>query len=208
MWDTSGNFAWYELGTLEADSRWHFYQIPAGRDNENGWIKSGALDWSLIMFIEIAQGNGDSNVLIDSLYIDNRRYSDIADDATSQTAYGIHEMILTDDNLYTDVDCQKRSEALLYQMKDPITRIDLEVPGNTNVLIGDRLTLTIPAEGISAASYDVTSVTQQLTNGFRTFIESVSTSNSRLVPSRSPNSFFAKKFREQTLIGGGIGLQK
>ena len=86
--------------------------------------------------------------------------------------------------------------------------MDLEVPGNTNVLIGDRLTLTIPAEGITAASYDITSVTQQLTNDFRTFIECVSTSNSRVVPSRSPNSFFAKKFREQTLIGGGIGLQK
>lgn len=208
VWDSSGNDAFYELGSLKSDSRFHFFQAPCGRDNENGWIKTGSVDWSNIMFIEVGQFDGNSTLLVDSLYIDNRRYSNNATDPTSITAYGTHEMVVTDDNLQSDSDCEKRGEALLYQLKDPLTRIDLEIDGNTNVLIGDQLTLTIPAEGVSAASYDVISVTQELTDKLRTYIECVSTSNSRLAPSRTPTRFFAEKFREQSLIGGGLGLQK
>jgi len=69
-------------------------------------------------------------------------------------------MEVTDDKLHSDSDCQKRAETLLYQLKDTPTQITMTVNGNSNILIGDRLSITLANEGISAANYDVLAVEQ------------------------------------------------
>jgi len=214
VWDSSGNSAFYELGTLEADSKFHFYQISTGRDNTGGWELSGVVDWADIMFIEIGQYDVNSTLLIDGLYIDNRRYRPNAngyiEDATSQTSYGIREMVVVDDDLPSDSACEIRGEALLYQLKDPITRIDLEVDGNTNVLIGDRLSLTIPAEDISAVNYDVVSVMHRINTamGFKTFINCVDSANNRSMPARTKDEFLIGQLRTQQDVGRGLNVLK
>jgi len=214
--DSSFNQAWYYLPRLIVDE-WKVFNIPVGRDNENGWIVwdvDSNFDWSdvfAVTFVHDDVVNGE--LIIDGFYLDNRRYTiddtyyGYTQNAASITSYGTHEMVHIDDNLSSDADCLRRGEALLYQLKEPVVRVDIETQGNNNVLIGDRLSLTIPAENISAVSYDVVKVTNIFyAQGWITLFTSVNTSDSRCVPSRSNAEFLNRKFAEQRDIGRGLNL--
>jgi hypothetical protein len=91
------------------------------------------------------------------MYFGKQRYSATVEDATSQSNYGVRELLHQDDNLWSDSDCTKRGQTLLYQNKDALSRLDITTKLNTNILIGDRLSITIPTEGISGQSFDIVS---------------------------------------------------
>jgi len=76
---------------------------------------------------------------------------------------GMHaDLVVIDDNLRSDAECESRANTLKAKLKDPTTQIDVLTTLNLNILIGDRLSMTIPAEGIAAANYDVLSVEHTL----------------------------------------------
>jgi hypothetical protein len=59
-------------------------------------------------------------------------------------------------------------------------QIEVTVVGDTNILVGDRLSMTIPAENITAADYDVISVEHSLTGqSFLTKATMVNSVNTR-----------------------------
>jgi len=210
--DVNFNQAWYYTGKQlgpDKDS-WSFFNIPAGRDNETGWeFWAANFDWSNIFEIAfVADDVNDGELIIDGFYLGNRRFGYTSNDATSQTNYGIQEMVVVDDDLSSDADCQRRGAALLYQLKDPVVRVDIETLGNTNILVGDQLSLTIPAENISAV-HDVIKVTQAFSNfGWVTLLTALNTSSSRRIPSRSNAEYFTSKFADQRDIGRGLNLLK
>lgn len=140
--------------------------------NPNGvWVVTGSPNWWDIEYMEYhAVWPGANRTLdIDGVWFYPDRWSSSASNAGSITSYGQRDLEMTDDKLHSDVDCQMRAETVLYQRKDAPSQIDLTVPGNTNVLVGDRIPMTIPAENISAVNYDVLSVEHLISNtGFIT----------------------------------------
>lgn len=128
---------------------------------------------------------------IDKLYFYPERwqYLTTAEDATSQTSYGEREAEYTDDTLTTAAQCRKRQETLLYQQKDRIIRLDFTVIGNTNILTGDRLTITLPLDNLTAQAFDVVSVTQTFSKaplGYQTTARCLNTTSTRRLPPMSP----------------------
>lgn len=167
--------------------------------NPNGvWTKVGSPNWWDIQGIQfhVVHTTNDWNDHIDGFYFYAERWESTANDATSQTNYGQRDLEVTDDKLHSDSDCQKRAETLLYQLKDPPTQIELTVPGNTNLLVGDRLQMTIAAEGIDAVSYDVISVEHAFSvSGFMTKAILVNTANIRQAISTKPIQVMADLHR-------------
>jgi len=152
-------------------------------ENPNGiWTEVGTPNWwdiEKIRFYADFGGVGQS-MFVDLMYFHPVRWTDNATDAASIVSYDQRDLEITDNNLHSDSDCQKRGEALLYQMKDAPTQITVTVPGNTNILVGDRLSMTIPAENISAANYDVITVEHSIaSNGFTTKAVMVDSGNIR-----------------------------
>lgn len=158
---------------LQKITGWTFWQLPLGPnaeydavENPNGvWTKVGSPNWWDIEWIEfyVDFGVADRYCHVDAIYFYPDRWIGSASDATSQTNYERRDLEKTDDKLHSDGDCAKRAETLLYQLKDLPIQIKIAVLGNDNVLIGDRLTMTIPSEAISADPYDVVAVENALT---------------------------------------------
>lgn len=187
----NSNYFEYTWSTGAADAAWREIILTLGAANvydaatnpTADWHETGTPNWWAIEGIEFYadfNGLGPWELWLDGLYLFPDRWSNTASDATSQSNYGRRDLIVKDDKLHSDSDCQKRSETMLYQLKDPPTQINAVVPGNDNVLIGDRLPMTIPAEGISAANYDVIIVENWLNNnGWTTRASMVDSANTR-----------------------------
>lgn len=185
--------------------------------NPNGvWHKALSPDWFNINFIEFYFERTDANDMffyIDALYFSKGRYR--ANASSGAPASEQSDFDVVDDNLKSDAECQSRAETLLYQLKDAPIRIDIETMGNMNILIGDQLSVTIPAESITAQPYDVLSVEHDLTKeGFKTKASMVNSSvtptliNIRQLPSGTPYEVIAKKFGVQREIGRGLQIIK
>lgn len=179
------------------NDEWVEYQIPTGKQSKDFTTGAGSPDWSdiqAIHFYSACAGGGTITLWVDNLYFGGERFSGSASDATSQTNYGQRDLEVIDDRLTTDTMCSQRAEKLLYQLKDPPTYILVTTPGNTNILIGDRLSMTIPAENINAANYDVYEVTQMLDaqQGFLTKALMIDSGENRISPVMNPTDAMVK----------------
>jgi hypothetical protein len=186
---------YFESTAIGVTSTWQFKELPLGPNqmydaalNPNGiWIEgAGNPNWWDLKAIEFYIFNGVVNTpdFFDVIYFEPLRFYNSAENAASQSSYGIREAEFVDDTLLSNTECQQRAEALLFQLKDPATRVDVTTKLNMNVLLGDQLTLTLPAESISAAAYDVVSVEHDYAKGrpASTKFTALGSSNTRLVP--------------------------
>lgn len=163
---------YFEADLTVTDNTWHFHELNLGpneeydaNENPNGtWTLTGSPNWWEIEYVEFhyVYGANDRYSHVDALWFYPDRWSDTASDGASQSLYGQRDYQLTDDKLHSDSDCQKRGETLLFQLKSPPVQIEVVTNGNDNILVGDRLSMTIPAENISAANYDVFKVENAL----------------------------------------------
>jgi len=209
----------YFQADLSTDTNWMFESITLGPANEysatlnpNGkWSKTGSPNWWDIQATEFYYVRNALNQAsrTDGIYYAPDRVYGSAEDATSQTDYGEREAEVFDDVLLTASDCSVRAETLLYQLKDPAVRIDVTTPGNTNILVGDRLSMTIPAENITTANYDVVSVTHNNSlSGFLTTVSMVDSANVRGLPASSLAEVFRALKRTQGSLGKGVQMVK
>jgi hypothetical protein len=207
---SSGNFTYVQPNA----NTWTEYTLVFGQDNYgiswlNGNDPSTFRNIDTIAFAYGAQASSFT-VLVDDLYFLEGRFRNLVEDATSETEYGQRDLEYIDDSLKSNAQCQSRAQRLLYQLKDVPIRIDLEIKGNTNVKIGDRLPMTIPAENISATNFDVVSVDYDFAKGtgFSTRVSMVNSENVRQLPSASPVDMIQKQFEIQREIGKGLKLIK
>jgi hypothetical protein len=197
----------YFVLSLASPTSWTRYSFILGPGNEYNAISNptgqwhvgaGAPSWYDIHAIAFyAERAGDFSMHIDGLYFGHGRWRSVVQDATSQTDYGIRELTHVDDKLESDVQCQQRGESLQYQLKLAPTRLDVTTIGNLNLLIGDRLTMTIPQENISAAPYDVVTVEHSidLANGFITKASMLNSSNIREVPAITTGDVMIQQYK-------------
>jgi hypothetical protein len=67
-------------------------------------------------------------------------------------------------NLNSNAECESRANTFLYQLKDAPKQAEVMVNGTNNILVGDRIPLTILSEGISADNFDVIQVENFMVN--------------------------------------------
>lgn len=197
----------YFQADLTLNSAWFYESIGLGEDNEydadenptGRWTKTGSPNWWDITAARFHTDDGEPAsrlILIDKLYFTPERWTYTASDATSITAYGQNDAEYTDENLSTTTDCEKRAKTLLYQLKDPVVRADVTVNGCTNIKIGDRIPLTIPAEDLTASNFDVVAVTHDFNStGFTTVATMVNSANTRMIPPTSNSDVVSRKIK-------------
>jgi len=138
------------------------YEVLTGITD--GWVKTGDPDWYDLEAVKFQWqwDNVAGNTVVanlDCLYFSNLRWSAYIENVPSQTAYGLREMVVTDDKLHSTTACTNYATTLLAQKKDPAYQLDVYVaPIDTNILIGDRIPITIANENLTAVPFDVISV--------------------------------------------------
>ena len=121
------------------------------------WTVNGTPNWDAIdaiRFIIAYPAIGIAYIRIDHLRFCDCRYSAVAENEGSQTAYGLRELVEVDEELYSDNECLLRAEALLAYLKDPAecltassTVIDY---GSTPIKQADKIHIILPNENIDA----------------------------------------------------------
>jgi hypothetical protein len=191
-------------GALSKTANVYFADLSAGdgseydaAENPTGiWSKTGSPNWydinSVGFYVYQTIGATDLDFYIDkfNFYPEQWRYDSNAEDSTNQGAYGEREAEYVDSNLLSAAECQSRQETLLYQQKDRVMRLDFAVPGNTNILLGDRLSMTLPLDNLTAQAFDVVSTTHAYKagdkGGYQTTVRALNTSNTRRLPPLTP----------------------
>lgn len=184
---------------LTSDGNWHDFDQELGIKNMYGgsnpsgmWTEgAGHPNWWNIKYIAFTGTTSafPSTFHVDGLYFNPIRPFDIAQDATNIAAYGQRDTEIISDSLLTTAECECHSETQLYQQKSRIIRLDPTVLGNTNILVGDRLSITLPLDNISAVDFDVVSVENHYTKtplGYRTTPHLVDSATTRLLPAKTP----------------------
>ncbi len=192
--DTSN---YYETGQSTGVA-WAFQDFNIGPEyvyhvdhNPDGiWTATSSPNWWDMQGIQFRADAGMVSkwIKVDGIHWFPDRWTDTATNAASKTSYGQRDMEVTDEKFHDDSECEHRSETLLYQMKDPATQIIMTVKGNNNIKCGDRLSITLPADGISAANYDVIAVEQIYVrpNNWTTKATMINTANIRDITMPNP----------------------
>jgi hypothetical protein len=120
------------------------------------WTLHGSPDWQQISGIDfdLTYSLVLQNVYIDGLYFGHGRFHSTATDAT----YGARDLVVVDNALHSDAECESRANILLERMKLPTTQLEITLKGNPNVKKGDRIPITLVPENIDAVDFDVLNV--------------------------------------------------
>lgn len=183
-----------------ASNNWHWVDAPLGdtavydaTENPTGvWdIGAGSPNWWNIQAIafhgDSAASSGTLFFGVDKLYFSPDRWVGSAENATNQAIYDIREAEYTDENLLSDAECTKRASSLLMQLDDKTIGVTFTVDGNTNIKRGDRISLTLPPDNISATNFDVINVKHNYSmSGFFTTPQLVYGGDIRMFPTQSP----------------------
>jgi hypothetical protein len=210
---------YYQVGPFtigDVDNTWKFHRWSLGMANTYNastnptgqWVATGNPDWEYIDGIYVAgySSTMDAYMGIDGLCFNFGRWRSEAEGADSIDDYGQHDLVVVNDMLNSDAECQIHAETLLNQRKDPVVRLDLKVEGNANILVGDRLPITLAAENISSQYFYVTSVEQHYIKepeGWNTIATLVDTLNTRNVPAASPQDVILRELKRQREMGKG-----
>jgi hypothetical protein len=156
LYDTSDRSAAHFF-TIGADE-WFQKQFKVGEENADLWDVESGFDWSQIKKVRFDcwfTGAGTGSFWVDGLFFGGRRYSSTQEDLTSQQKYSDgepREYTDTDEELYSDNECELRAKALLAYLKDPSehakiisTVIDY---GNTPLLPADKIPVSFPNENV------------------------------------------------------------
>jgi hypothetical protein len=121
------------------------------------WTKVGNPNWNAIMEFQVILNFDADNVpsiFVDHLVFHDCRWSATQEDANSQNAYGLRELVDVDEELYSDNECMLRAKALLNYLKDPAEYLTIRSTvidyGNNPLLPGDKIHATLPNENVDA----------------------------------------------------------
>lgn len=136
---------------------WFKLEYKVGAENADGWNVESGFDWNYVRKVRVIldfDGVGTGSFWIDNLFFGGRRYSNTQEDSASQSAYGLRELVDTDEELYSDNECMLRAKAILANLKDPAEYLTVRSTvidyGNTPLLPGDKINVVLPNENVNA----------------------------------------------------------
>jgi hypothetical protein len=173
LFDTADRSAGHEFTV--GHEKWFQKQVQVGAAGADAWQVDSSFDWSSVKKVRVAcwfNGASTGAFWVDSLFFGGRRYSAVAEDAGSQAAYGLRELVEVDEELWSDAECAGRAEALLANQKAPAESLTIRSTvldyGSSPILAGDKVHVALPNEGVDAdfrvlsAEYNVDAATQTL----------------------------------------------
>jgi len=174
LYDTADKYA--RKNITVAPGEWRKTDLRTGLANEMEWeeVEAG-FDWANIKKVRIDgwfSGVGSGDFWIDQLFFGGRRYSATMEDATSQSNYGLRELVEVDEELVSDNECDLRAKALLDYFKNPAEYLRLQTTildyGTTPLFPADKIHVILPNENvdsdfrIESVEYSVDAKTQTL----------------------------------------------
>jgi len=178
----SSNFPAENTGT-------HFYAMcgpayEAIAGNEK-WQRVGDPDWynlQGIRFYSLVDTDASEGLqqFIDCLYFSSLRWHDLDEDGGSQTSYGVRPMLVVDDRIHSNTHASNYAAVLKDRHKDVPLQLDVVMPLDTNLLIGDRIPITIAKENLSAQDFDVIIVEHLMTKELGTLTRGTLVSKARM----------------------------
>jgi hypothetical protein len=173
LFDTADRVAGREFTV--GHEKWFQTQMRVGAANADLWQVESGFNWTQVKKVRVVcwfDSAGTGSFWVDGLFFGGRRYSTVQEDAGSQSSYGLRELVEVDEELWSDDECASRANALLASLKDPAEQLTLRSTvvdyGNTPLLPGDKVHVTLPNEGVDgdfrilSAEYNVDAKTQVL----------------------------------------------
>lgn len=137
--------------------KWSQQQVRVGVENADLWDVESGFDWTQIKKVRFDcwfTGAGTGSFWVDGLFFGGRRYSSTQEDSSSQSSYGLRELVEVDEELYSDGECQLRAKALLAHLKDPAEYLTVTSTvidyGSNPLLAGDKITVVLPNENVNS----------------------------------------------------------
>jgi hypothetical protein len=172
LWDGAAQIVRRQI-QVQNNSEWSLQTFSVGKKAADQWtidvFNSQPFNWGNIWRIDITchfSGVGTGSFWVDNLFFDKCRWEATQEDSASQNNYGLRELIEVDEELHSDNECLLRAKALLAHLKDPAEYLTLRSTvidyGNTPLLPGDKIQVTLPNENIDA-DYRIKSVEYHLT---------------------------------------------
>ncbi len=157
LFDVSGKVATKAV-SVSPDGTWHVVEVGVGLAYANQWdsVEVG-FDWAHVnrarLDFYFAEGSGSGSFSVHGLYFGGRRYSAVVEDGASQSSFGLREYVETDEELWSDNECDLRAQSLLDYLKDPAENLLLLSTvidyGLAPVLGGDVVHVELPNENVN-----------------------------------------------------------
>jgi hypothetical protein len=158
LWDSASKAVSKNI-SVSPDAAWHTFEIGVGSAYVNQWenVQSG-FDWTQIrvalFYFFFPENVGTGDFRVHQLYFGGRRYYALEENTLSQSAYGIREYVETDEELWTDNECDLRAKALLNYLSLPAEYLPLVSTvidyGSTPILSGDKVHVHLPNENVDS----------------------------------------------------------
>ena len=186
--DGSGNDNIMSKGiAIPKTDAWETIKLDIGKNHADEWTENSsnvsAFRWDLIRGVRfIVNQNSASfgDVWVDGFYFGKGRWNAKRpltgqEPTSSQTAYGLREMVEVDEELHSNHECDLRAKALLAHLENPAESIILRSTvvdyGTDPLLPADKIHVTLPNENINA-DYRIVSV-EYTVNGATQTLETV-----------------------------------
>ena len=197
LYTDASNYFFYDFSAAKypaENTNTHVYVMlgPSyeGITGNDKWIRYGNPSWyNITGFRSYKQinSNGDTGeafqIAVDALYFTQMRWFATDSDATSQSNYGVRDMVVTDDRIHSNTEATNYAASLKARYKDAPIQLNVITPMDTNILVGDRIPITITNENLSAIDFDVIQVEHIMDNNGGFLTNSILVSKERM---RSP----------------------
>lgn len=138
--------------------QWIHEEHEIGEEHTGDWIVDSGFDWTKIKKVRFspycANITDTGSIYIDRMYFFGHRWAATEEDSSSQTSYGLRELSETNEELYSDNECELRAKALLAQLKDPAEYLTLRstiIDYYVNQLLpADKIPVTLPNENVDS----------------------------------------------------------
>jgi len=163
--DSAGSQVWKESSV--SPGKWGLLSFAAGKKNSDQWTHSAfnsqPFDWEsvkkIFVYAYFGSGSGTGSFWIDNLFWNHcrweaRRPLEAEEPTSSQTAYGVRELVEVDEELHSDNECDLRAKALLAYLENPAEFLTIRSTvidyGTDPVLAGDKIHVVLPNENIDS----------------------------------------------------------
>ncbi|TET28462.1 MAG: hypothetical protein E3J73_00860 [Candidatus Bathyarchaeum sp.] len=170
--------------TIPKAGEWQIIKLEIGKNHIDEWTESSFnisdFRWDLIRGVRfiVNQKSGQfGDVWVDIFHFGKGRWNarrplEAQEPTSSQTAYGVRELVEVDEELHSDNECDLRAKALLAHLENSAESITIRstvIDYGTNTLLpGDKIHITLPNENVDtdyriiSTEYRVNAATQTL----------------------------------------------
>lgn len=173
---TSTEYAIYGGDIQLQPNQWQEVEINGGSKNKGNWYVTASFDWTDVKIIGLyfnyaSAGAGTYTLNVDRMHFFGKRWGGGTDDATvdgyaenttSQITYGTRELIIINELLLSDTECENKAQALIDFYSSE--RLVIEVESDNldwstyHPMAGNKVAADLDLVGVTGSSYRIDSI--------------------------------------------------